>query len=60
MDYILLICLVFIYMFPWVVAKVRRHKSSLAIFVMALLLGWTVIFWIYALIWACTSNVKEK
>ena len=33
----------------------RNHKQSTAIFMLNLLLGWTVIGWIGALIWALTK-----
>ncbi|HTZ32802.1 MAG TPA: superinfection immunity protein [Methylomirabilota bacterium] len=38
-------------------AIIGRHKRDAAgIFLVNLLLGWTVIGWIIALIWACTSE----
>ena len=39
------------YFFPWLVSWCRRHNNSLAIFVMNLFLGWTLVGWIAALIW---------
>jgi Trk-type K+ transport system membrane component len=43
------------YLAPWVIAKVRDHHNSLAIFWLTLLLGWTGIFWIASLIWSLTA-----
>ena len=45
---------VLLYFLP---AIIGRHKRDAAgIFLVNLLLGWTVIGWIIALIWACTSE----
>lgn len=38
------------YFIPTIIAGVRQHPSRRSIFVVNLLLGWTVIFWIVALI----------
>jgi len=45
---------------PLIVAIVRHHRAKLAIGVTNVLLGWTVIGWIVALIWACNSNVEAR
>ena len=45
-----------LYFLPFVIAMVRHHKAKLAIFLTDLLLGWTVVGWLAALIWACNSN----
>lgn len=47
-----------LYPLPIAVASVRKHNAVLAIIVTNLWLGWTVIGWIVALIWACNSNVE--
>ena len=49
-----------LYFLPTVVAWQRHHRNTLAIFVLNLLLGWIVIGWIVALIWACTANVQQQ
>lgn len=49
-----------IYMAPWVVAMLRDHHQRSAIAVLTLLLGWTVIGWIGALVWACTAVRTEQ
>ena len=48
------------YFIPWMVAAIRGHNSSPAILVTNLLLGWTGLGWVIALIWAFTSNVKQR
>lgn len=42
---------------PSVIAIARRHRSFPALFALNLLLGWTVIGWIVAMVWA-TANEK--
>ncbi|MGA3052838.1 MAG: superinfection immunity protein [Candidatus Korobacteraceae bacterium] len=46
------------YFLPIGVAALRKHNSLLSIIVTNLWLGWTVIGWIVALIWACDTNVE--
>jgi Superinfection immunity protein len=48
------------YMFPWCLAVSRHHRNSGAIAVVNFFLGWTVIGWILALVWASTDNVKRE
>lgn len=48
------ICLV-----PWIIAKSRGHKNSLAILICSIAGVFTFgILWVVALIWAFTSNTK--
>jgi len=56
---ITLAAMIFAYLIPWMVAAIRGHNSSPAILVTNVLLGWTAIGWIVALIWAFTSNTKQ-
>ena len=61
MEYQLLALFLFaIYMIPTWVAERRKHKNKGAILVLNLLLGWTMIFWVVALVWACTDGSKPK
>ena len=43
------------YFLPLIVAAVRGHRQTLAIGMLTLFAGWTVIGWLVALIWACTN-----
>ena len=43
-----------LYFYPSYVARDRRHQYVEPIFALNLLLGWTVLGWIAALIWAYT------
>lgn len=47
--FVLVIALFFL---PTVIAILRRHRNALAIFLVNLLLGWTGIGWVVALIWS--------
>ena len=47
--------LIGMYFLPFVIAKVRKHHQSDAILMTNLLLGWTGIGWIVALIWSATA-----
>ena len=44
------------YMLPWAVAATRGKSNQGAIAVLNLLLGWTLIGWIVALVMACGSH----
>lgn len=47
-----------VYFLPTFVAKKRNHSNATPIFLVNLFLGWVVIGWIAALIWATTDNAN--
>jgi len=48
-----LLVLVFaIYFLPTLIAFLRQHKNKLAIFLLNLLLGWTILGWVASLVWS--------
>jgi hypothetical protein len=47
------------YFLPAMVACLRHHRNELAIGVLNLVAGWTVVGWIVALVWACPTDVEE-
>ena len=50
---ILLVVLIFgFYFLPTFIAFLRQHKNKLAIFLLNLLLGWTVLGWVASLVWS--------
>lgn len=53
MEFLLIPAL--LYFIPAIIAIARRHHNAMAIFLTNLFLGWSVIGWIVALIWAFTS-----
>jgi Superinfection immunity protein len=52
---VLLITFLAIYFLPWIVAASRHHHQRAAICVLNTLLGWTLLGWIAALVWASTA-----
>ena len=44
-----------IYFLPTIVASNRGHESAGAIFFLNLLLGWTMLGWVVAFVWAFTN-----
>jgi hypothetical protein len=50
-----LVCLaVLLYFTPFLVAAGRQHHQLLAIGMLNLFAGWTLLGWVGALVWACT------
>lgn len=47
--------LIFLYFLPSIVAEINKHRQFQAISTLNLLLGWTLIGWIIALIWSLTK-----
>ena len=52
---ILLAFLLAMYFLPAGVAALRHHRQAIAIFMLNIFLGWTVLGWVAALVWACTN-----
>jgi len=48
------------YFIPTIIAVFRSHNSTFSIFLLDLLLGWTMIGWIIALVWSFSSNVSRS
>ncbi len=44
------------YFLPSIIALARSKRDLLAIFLLNLLLGWSVIGWIVALVWAAKND----
>lgn len=45
-----------LYMLPWAIAASRGKANQWSVFLVSLLLGWTVVGWIVALVMACTPH----
>lgn len=43
------------YFIPTVIAFARKHHNAVAIFVLNLILGWTFLGWVAALVWSVTA-----
>ena len=48
------------YFLPAIIAIVRDHRNKVAILLTNLLLGWTGIVWLVALIWAFTNSQPHQ
>jgi len=51
-GFIMLVVGTAINLLPGYIAYKRGHKNTLAVFMTAILLGWTIIGWCFAMIWA--------
>ena len=45
------------YFLPSIIALIKSKRDTLAIFLLNFFLGWTVIGWLVALIWAAKHDV---
>ena len=48
-----------IYLLPGIVANRRNHHQENAIVILNLFLGWTILGWVIALVWAATAVRKD-
>lgn len=55
-----LILTLLFYVIPMIIALIRGHRQTLAISVTNIILGWTIVGWIVALIWSCTAYTKKN
>jgi Superinfection immunity protein len=46
-----------LYFVPAIIAFSRNHRNRVAILVLDLLLGWTLLGWVGALVWSLTADV---
>jgi hypothetical protein len=47
------------YFLPSVIAGARNHPNTGAIFLVNILVGWTIGGWAWALIWAITTKIDR-
>lgn len=58
-HWLALIIVPIIYFAPTLVARSRKHKSLSAIVFVNVFLGWTLVGWLWAAVWAHTGNTRE-
>ena len=51
-----ILLLLILYFLPSIIAMVKSKSNTAAILVLNLFLGWTIIGWIVALVWAVSAN----
>ena len=56
----MLIVVFLIYFAPALIASQPRHRNRGAIAMLNLLLGWTLLGWVIAIVWAMTENTEPK
>jgi hypothetical protein len=49
-----------IYLLPSFIVLARRRNNALAIIALNILLGWTFIGWVVALVWALTGGGNRR
>lgn len=49
-----------IYFVPTFVAYTRRKSNRMAIFILNVFLGWTLVGWVIALVWAATHDADRR
>ena len=54
LDMIAVTSIFAIYFLPSFIAFSRQHKNKIAIFLLNLLLGWTILGWVGSLVWSVT------
>jgi len=52
LEFLLVVLIFAFYFLPTLIAFLRQHKNKLAIFLLNLLLGWTVLGWVVSLVWS--------
>ncbi len=57
---LLILILLALYILPTVIAALRNVKAVAGIVVLNLLLGWTLIGWVGALVWAVSGPRHEE
>lgn len=55
---VLLIISIACYFAPTMAAMGRSHRQTLPIVLLNLFLGWTIVGWVAALVWACTAPAQ--
>ncbi len=55
-GFCVLVIVVGLYFLPALVANHKKKRNSGAIFLLNLLLGWTLLGWVVALVWAATND----
>ena len=56
-GFAIIAALVAIFFLPTINAVLRQHNNAVQIFLVNILLGWTFLGWVVALVWSTTGNV---
>lgn len=55
-----IVLLLLFYFIPAIVAGNNKHSQTGAIFALNLFLGWTLLGWVIALVWACVKSEPKE
>jgi hypothetical protein len=50
----------FLWFLPGIVASTRHHHNVVAIWLITILLGWTLLGWIVAIVWSFTNPPPQQ
>jgi len=56
--FIILLFVLPVYFLPTIIAAVRQTRNLIAIIVLNVLAGWTVLGWVASLVWAIVADKK--
>lgn len=56
---IVMVLMVMIYFLPVIIAMARKHRNLGPVLILNLFVGWTLIGWVVALVWACVNDVSD-
>jgi hypothetical protein len=58
--FLMIALIIIVYFIPVMIAVARKHRKATWIFLVNLLLGWSVLGWIFALVWALRANIASE
>lgn len=58
-PFVMLVMIFALYFTPSIIATARKHQNRIGVILLNLLLGWTIIGWIVALIWSVSANTRS-
>lgn len=59
-EVVLLVAMIIGYLLPGIIASGRGHLNAGAIWVLTIVLGWTGLGWIAALVWSFTNSDSKR
>lgn len=59
-ELLILVAVSTVYFMPWFIAALRVHHRRFMIGLLNLLLGWTLIGWLIAFLWASSSSSSSS
>ena len=60
MEPIAFILMIALYLLPGLIATCNKHANELAVWLLNVLLGWTGLGWVVALVWSVMATQKGK